>query len=147
MSVTDSQVRKLMNEYNKHGIIETASMMSGMDRKTGSKYIRSGVLPSDIASGPRCYRTREDPFEEDWPKVRLMLKNAPSLQAKFVFEWLQEQDPDRYEPGQLRTLQRKFKLWFATEGPDKEVFFGQNHRPGEAMQMDFTNCQKSSNNL
>jgi hypothetical protein len=142
MSVRDAQVRKLMEEYNKHGIIKTASMMSGMDRKTGSKYIKSGVLPSDIASGLRCYRTREDPFEEDWPTVKLMLKSAPSLQAKFVFAWLQEQNPDRYEPGQVRTLQRKFKHWFATEGPDKETFFGQQHRPGEAMQMDFTNCNE-----
>jgi hypothetical protein len=35
-----------------------------------------------------------------------MLKQAPALQAKFVFEWLHKQKPDRYEPGQLRSLQR-----------------------------------------
>src|SRR5687767_7185802 len=46
--------------------------------------------------------------------------------------------PDRYHEGQLRTLQRHVKQWRAQSGPDKEVFFQQEHRPGEAMQTDFT---------
>ncbi len=46
--------------------------------------------------------------------------------------------PEGYAPGQLRTLQRRVKQWRAQEGPPKRVFFPQVHRPGEAMQTDFT---------
>jgi hypothetical protein len=46
--------------------------------------------------------------------------------------------PDRYEAGQLRTFERRVEQWRAEHGPDKEVFFPQAHRPGEAGQTDFT---------
>jgi hypothetical protein len=39
---------------------------------------------------------------------------------------------------QLRTLQRKLKHWRATEGPAQEVYFAQEHRPGELCESDFT---------
>ena len=45
MIVTDAQVRKFMEEMSKHGQIGRASMMAGMDRKTGRKYLSSGILP------------------------------------------------------------------------------------------------------
>jgi hypothetical protein len=35
-------------------------------------------------------------------------------------------------------LQRKIKAWRATEGPPKEVFFDQIHRPGQVGASDFT---------
>ena len=127
-----------MEEMSKHGKVGRASMMSGMDRKTGRKYIRSGKLPSESKKKERDYRTREDPFLEDWPRVRAMLKEAPALEGKALFEWLMEDRPGRYEPGQVRTFQRRVKQWRATEGPDQEVFFAQEHRPGEAMQVDPT---------
>jgi len=127
-----------MAEMSKHGKVGRASMMSGMDRKTGRKYVRSGRLPSESGKGERDYRTREDPFVEDWPTVRAMLKDAPALEGKALFEWLLEERPGRYEPGQVRTFQRRVKEWRATEGPDKEVFFAQEHRPGEALQVDGT---------
>jgi len=140
--VTDAQVRKLMEEISKHGKIGRASMMSGMDRKTGRKYFRSGSLPSDLKKEEREYRTRDDPFASDWPMLKEMLEDAPALEGKALFEWLMEQRPGRYEPGQVRTLQRRIKQWRATEGPDKEVFFAQEHRPGEAMQVDPTCAKK-----
>lgn len=142
MGVTDAQVRKLMEEKSKHGKSGRAAMMAGMDRKTARKYLRSGKLPSEMKRAERDYRTREDPFAEDWPVVKGMLKDAPALEGLALFEWLVERNPERYEPGQVRTFQRKIKNWRATEGPDKEVFFAQNHLPGEAMQMDFTNCNR-----
>ncbi|MCP4680236.1 MAG: IS21 family transposase [Deltaproteobacteria bacterium] len=140
MGVTDAQVRKLMEERSTHGKIGRAAMMAGMDRKTARNYLRSEKLPSEMKSAERDYRTREDPFAEDWPMLEGMLGDAPALESKALFEWLMERSAGRYEPGQVRTLQRKIKNWRATKGPDKEVFFAQNHRPGEAMQMDFTNC-------
>ena len=137
MSVTDAQVRKLMEEFTKCHRVGMASMKAGMDRKTGRKFIRSGKLPSDGLS-ERAYRTRQDPFAEDWPQLEGMLMAAPELEAKALLEWLQEQRPQQYQPGQVRTLQRRIKHWRATEGPDKVVFFAQEHIPGEAMQTDFT---------
>lgn len=134
---TDTQVRKLMEELTKHGQIGLAAMRAGMDEKTARKYRDAEKFPSQLKQ-PRTWRTREDPFEEDWGEIRDRLKDAPELEAKTLFELLVADQPGRYEPGQLRTLQRRIRQWRALEGPDKEVFFAQQHRPGEAMQTDFT---------
>ncbi|MCP4547061.1 MAG: IS21 family transposase [bacterium] len=137
MLTTDAQVRRLFEEMAKHSKIGLASMRSGMDRKTGRKYVKAGMFPSEMAK-PRDWRTREDPFEKDWPEVERRLSDAPDLEAKTIFELLMEEFPDRYEPGQLRTFQRRVRRWRAASGPSKEVFFPQEHRPGEGMQTDFT---------
>ena len=65
---TDAQVRKLMEEMTawEPGLGGAAG---GHDRKTARKYVRAGQLPSEM-TGPRTWRTREDPFEEHWPEVR-----------------------------------------------------------------------------
>ncbi len=107
MRTTDAQVRKLMEEMSKHGKVGRASMMSGMDRKTGSKYIRSGEIPSEAKKEERGYRTRDDPFCKDWSCIKSMLTDAPALEGKALFEWLMEQQPGRYDPGQVRTFQRR----------------------------------------
>ncbi len=130
-----------MEEMSKHGKIGRASMMAGMHRQTGKKYVLSGKLPSQVEI-ERNWRTRDDPFEEDWPGIKAMLKDAPALEAKALFEWLTKQKPGKYDPGQVRTFQRRVKQWRAMEGPDKEVFFEQEHRPGEAIQTDFTSGNK-----
>ena len=139
MTVSDAQVRKLMEETSKHGKVGVAALRSGMDRGTAAKYLEAGKLPSELKT-ERTWRTREDPFEEDWPEIAERLKDAPELEAKALFEHLLVQKPGQYDPGQLRTLQRRLKQWRAKEGPPKTVFFAQEHRPGEAMQTDFTWC-------
>jgi transposase InsO family protein len=136
-SVSDAQVRKLMEEMSKHGQIGRAAMKADMDRKTARRYVTAGKLPSELAE-PRAWRTREDPFEEHWPEVAEQLGETPGLEAKTLFEWLMEKHPGRYEAGQLRTLQRHVRVWRAERGPEKEVVLGQLHRPGEAAQTDFT---------
>lgn len=141
MTTTDAQVRKLMEENQRHGKVGVAAVRSGMHRNTAGKYLRTSQLPSDLKA-PRWWRTRPDAFEEDWPEVASMLKDSPDLDATTLFEYLCRRDPERYEEGQLRTLQRRVKQWRAQYGPDKEVFFSQEHRPGEAMQTDFT-CANS----
>lgn len=135
--VSDAQVRRLMQEMSGHGQIGRASRKADMDRKTARKYVRAGKLPSQM-SKPRAWRTRADPFDEDWAEIEARLKQSPTLQAKALFEWLTEKHPRRYDEGQLRTLQRHIQAWRAQEGPEKEVVFGQQHRPGEAAQTDFT---------
>ena len=137
MTVKDAQVRKLRMEMKKHGKIGLAAMRTGMNRKTARKYESTDKLPSELRK-PRDYRTRKDPFEQDWLWVESLLKESPGLEAKIIFEGLQRKAPGRYQDGQLRTLQRHIKQWRALSGPDKEVFFPQEHRPGEAIQLDFT---------
>jgi hypothetical protein len=138
-AVTDAQVRKLMEEMSKHGRIGDAAMKAGMHRQTARKYVEAGTLPSTMAA-PRDWRTRPDPFEEHWPEIEARLRATPELEAKTVFELLQEQYPGRYEDGQLRTLQRRVKQWRAAHGPERDVVFAQQHRPGEAAQTDFTHA-------
>ncbi len=141
MRVTDAQVRRLMEEHTKHGRVDLASLRAGMHRNTGSKYLRVGKVPSELLQ-PRTWRTRKDPFAEDWAELAERLEDAPELEAKALFEDLCERRPERYQEGQLRTLQRRVKQWRATSGPPKELFFEQEHRPGEAMQTDFTSANK-----
>lgn len=126
-----------MEEMTKHGEVGRAADKAGMDRKTARKYIATGKLPSQKVTD-RDWQTREDPFAKDWPWVTGLLKDAPGLEAKTLFDALVERSPGRYEEGQLRTLQRHIKRWRAEEGPEKRVFFAQAHRPGEAAQTDFT---------
>lgn len=126
-----------MDEMNKHGRIGMAAMKSGMDRKTGRKYVSAGKLPSEMVA-ERKWRTRQDPFADHWPELESMLSKAPELEAKSLLEVLEGKYPGRYDSGQLRTLQRHVRRWRAQSGPDKEVMFAQQHRPGEAAQTDFT---------
>lgn len=134
---TDKQVRRLMVEMGKHGVVGVAAARSGMDRKTARKYVARGKLPSELKQ-PRTWLTRSDPFAEDWPEVVERLVDAPELESKALFEYLLACRPERYEPGQVRTFQRHVRRWRAQWGPPKEVFFAQEHRPGEALQTDFT---------
>src|SRR6266542_1913129 len=126
-----------MEEMSKHGQVGLAAMRAGMDRKTARKYVKAEKLPSEMVQ-PRTWRTRPDPFAEDWPAIAARLEAAPGLEAKTLFELLCEERPGRYEAGQLRTLQRRIRQWRAQRGPERQVFFAQAHRPGEAGQTDFT---------
>ena len=67
-----------------------------------------------------------------------MLSANPGFEAKTLFEDLQRRYPGRFSDGQLRTLQRRIKVWRALEGPRREVIFGQVHEPGALGQSDFT---------
>ena len=137
MGVTDHQVRKLMQEYSKTNNVGISSARAGMSRKTGSKYLRNGKMPSAQRKS-HTWRTRKDPFSEDWEQVTSRLADCPELESKALFEWLCDECPGRYHEGQLRTFQRRVRLWRAAHGPDKEVFFPQEHRPGKRLSTDFT---------
>jgi hypothetical protein len=116
-------------------------MKAGVDEKTARKYRRLGKLPSELATA-HTWQTRKDPFEEVWHEIKSMLAINAGLEAKTIFEDLQRRNPGRFDDGQLRTLQRRMKIWRATEGPAKEVFFTQLHYPGELSQSDFTHMNK-----
>jgi hypothetical protein len=53
---------------------------------------------------------------------------------------LEDRFPGRFHPGQLRTLQRRVRDWRATCGPEREVYFEQEHRPGHQASFDFTHA-------
>ena len=137
--VTDNQVRKLMKHLQQEKTLGVAAAKAGMDEKTARKYRDLERLPSEIqAQNRRTWRTRDDPFAENWPEIRMFLDNNPGLEAKTLFEYLQRQYPGRFPDGQLRTLQRKVKNWRAQDGPAREVYFPQVHTPGRLSQSDFT---------
>lgn len=135
--VKDAQVRKLMDEMSKHGRVGLAALRAGLHRNTARRYLELGKLPSEQKQ-PRTWRTRPDPFAEDWEQIAARLEAAPELEAKALFEDLMHRRPGRYEEGQLRSLQRRVKRWRAEHGPEREVLLPQQHRPGEALQTDFT---------
>ena len=112
-------------------------MKTDMDPKTARRYLDAGKLPSEMKL-ERDWRTREDPFSEVWEEIARQLEDAPGLEAKTVFEALQRSHPGRFDDGQLRTLQRRFKIWRATEGSAKETYFAQIHEPGRLSASDFT---------
>lgn len=133
--VTAQQVRSLMKDLGEGRPLSAAAARSGMSENTGRKYRReSGLAPRE----PRKYRTRKDPFEAVWPEIEKLLEQAPGLEAQSVFEALRQREDVSFGDGQLRTLQRRMKRWRASHGPEKEVMFPQEHRPGEAGQSDFT---------
>ena len=138
MTISDKQFRKLMNEMRNHGNLSRAALRAGMAPNTARKYVTQDKVPSEAATSARAWQTRANPFEEDWVEITARLSDCPDLEAKTIFESLTERSPTRYQPGQLRTLQRHMRRWRALEGPPKEVFFQQEHKPGEAMQTDFT---------
>jgi len=116
---------------------ELAAAKAGMDVKTARKYLRTRVLPSELKAD-RHWRTHKDEFADVWPEVKEQLSANPGLEAKTIFAALQRKYPERFADGQLRTLQRKVKHWRAIEGPAQEVYFAQEHRPGELCESDFT---------
>jgi hypothetical protein len=120
---------------------ESAAAAAGMSVRTARKW-ESGSFPSGPRA-PRSWRTRPDSFEGVWDEeiVPLLLRDEERiLQATTLFELLESRHPGRFEPGQLRTLQRRMRDWRAVQGPDREVYFEQVHPPGREAQLDFTHA-------
>ncbi len=139
--VSDQQVKRLWRLAQGRFSLEVAAAKAGMDPKTARKYLRARRLPSEMQQ-KHTWRTRPDPFTEVWDEIEERLRIEPGLQAKTLFEYLQQREPGRFSEGQVRTLQRRIKNWRALEGPPREVFFAQDHYPGELCQSDFTHCRE-----
>lgn len=71
------------------------------------------VRPTHRKAQPplRHWRTRLDPFESTWPTVVTWLEAEPDRTGRELFERLRREQPDTFPPGQLRTLQRRIKMW------------------------------------
>jgi transcriptional regulator with XRE-family HTH domain len=139
---TDHEVRRMRNERHKGKTQEQAAARAGMSVRTARKYERLAQLPSQLKK-PRA-RTRPNPFAQDWPWVQAQLERDSALQVKTLFDELCLRFPGRYQPIQLRTLQRHVAFWRAQEGPARAVIFEQVHQPGRLGQSDFTHMDDLS---
>jgi len=116
---------------------ELAAAKAGISERSARRIDGAATLPSQT---PRRYwRSRADPFAAVWDtEIVPLLKGAPALMAITLLRKLQDDHPDQYPDGVLRTLQRHVRQWRAFEGPAKEVFFPQDHAPGHRGLSDFT---------
>lgn len=122
---------------------EAAAAAAGMSVRSARKW-EEGAMPSETKKA-RSWRTRADPFATVWEsEVVPLLKTDEKgvLEAKTVLEVLGVSHPGRFEAKQARTLQRRMRDWRALYGPEKEVFFPQEHVAGREAAMDFTDCRE-----
>jgi hypothetical protein len=136
----DTEVKLFMQARHKGATQQVAAAKAAMSERTARRYERAGKLPSELKR-PHTWRTRPNPFEEDWPWVVAQLERDPALQGTTLFALLCERHPERYQPIQVRTLQRHIAQWKALHGPEQDVIFEQRHRPGERGQSDFTHME------
>ena len=135
--ITQQQYKRLMSEYEKTGNSSFSAMKADMDRTTARKYIEAGKCPAELQV-KHTWRTRPDPLAKVWPEVVRMLQDAPELEAKTLFEHFLARADSGLEESHLRTFFRRVRHWRATQGPEQEVFFAQERKPGELMQLDWT---------
>lgn len=135
--ITDFQYRRLIKIFNCTGDISMSSIKSGMDRKTGAKYIAGGKSPSE-SKKPHTWRTRPDPFSDVAKELELLLDRADDLEPLTIFEYFQSKYPGKFHDGQLRTLERRVKAWKMEHGKSKDLSIPQLHEPGKLMELDWT---------
>ena len=139
--VTDAQVRRLREKQMAGKTLAAAAAAAGMSERAARKW-QSGALPS-TAKAPRTWRTREDPFADVWQSEvvpQLVADTDGRLQVLTLFKALCRRHPGRFQPGQLRTLQRRVREWRVQYGPDSEVYFEQVAVPGREAAFDFTDA-------
>ena len=130
----------MKEERNNGKSIKQSAAAGNMCEKTARKYLKAGKLPSQTTK-PRKYRTHPDAFFRVWDSIRPFLENNERIEGKTLFEYLQNENPGKFQDGQLRSFQRKIKNWKAIQGPDKEVYFPQEYKPGFQCQSDFTHME------
>jgi hypothetical protein len=139
--VTDAQVRRLREKRMDGNTVGAAAAAAGMCERTARDW-QEGPFPSATKTA-RTWRTRDDPFEDVWTTEvvpRLAADTDRRLQALTLFDWLCDRHPGRFEPGQVRTLQRRVRDWRAQHGSDVEAYFEQTAVPGREGALDFTDA-------
>lgn len=92
---------------------ETSQELSRFVKSLSTAWRDGEIRPTHCkqSTGPRAWRTRVDPFESVWPVVERWLDERPDANAKELFHRLQTELSVYFDPGQLRTLQRRVKEW------------------------------------
>ena len=126
-------------KHRKNKSQELAAAKAGISERSARRIESSTTVKLPSQTPRRYWRARANPFEDVWEsEVVPLLKSAPKLMAITLLRQLQDAHPDRFPDGMLRTLQRHVRQWRALKGPDKEVFFPQDHAPGQQGLSDFT---------
>lgn len=141
--ITKKQYQRLMSEYEKTGKIVVSAMKADVHPQTAGKYIEAAKPPAELQA-KHTWRTRPDPVGGIWERAERMLEKAPELEAKELFSYLcgMYGEEAGVDSSGLRTFQRRVQSWKLARGPDKEVFFEQEHLPGRVMQLDWTNANE-----
>lgn len=139
--VGDGQVKELRRLLSSGRTLAASARMTEMSEKTARDYRDDDRLPS-TRKQPRNYRTRTDPFAVVWDEVQQRLQDEPRLKAKTLFAWLQTSRPGEFPDSTRRTFERRVSQWRALHGPNKPVFFSQEHQPGRLAASDFTVCNE-----
>ena len=133
-----------MQKYKQHRLKLTqvaAAAKVGLSERSAQRIELSAGLPSQRES--RAWRTRSDPLEPVWDReVVPLLESDGALNAVTLLEELQRRYPGDYDTSVLRTLQRRVRQWRAVYGPEREVYFAQEHPPGRLGLSDFTVCDE-----
>ena len=141
--VKDAQVGVLRRRRMEGKTQEAAAAAAAMSVRSARKW-EHGAFPSQRGK-PHTWRTRADPFGEVFESEVVPLLAADEkrvLEARTLLGELNRRHPGDFSARHLRTLQRRIRQWRALNGPDKEVFFPQEHPPGREAAYDFTNCDE-----
>ncbi len=139
--VTDKQVRLLRTKLMQGKTQVAAAAAASMSERSARSW-KEGLLPS-LTRRPRTWRTRPDPFAEVWAAELVPLLERDEervLEARTLLFELEQKYPGQYGERRLRTLQRRMRHWRALHGPEREVFFEQEHVPGREGAFDFTDA-------
>ena len=138
--ITDHQVHK----YKQHRLRlnqVAAAAKAGLSERSARRIEISEALPSQREA--RAWRTRTDPLTAVWDsEVVPLLESDGALNAVTLLEELQRRYPGDYDTTVLRTLQRRVRQWRAVYGPEREVYFAQEHPPARLGLSDFTVCDE-----
>ena len=139
--ITKQQYQRLMKTYKETGQIQASALKADVNRHTARKYIEAKQSPGELKAR-HTWRTRPDPLDKIWAEAAQMLQDAPELEIKTVFEYFLAQPDSGLEERHQRTFYRRARHWHATAGPAKEVFFAQDRKPGELLQLDWTHARE-----
>lgn len=62
--------------------------------------------------------------------------------ARSLWDWLQASRPGEFTDARKRTFERRINQWKRRSGTEPELFFAQEHRPGERLQADWTKADQ-----
>jgi hypothetical protein len=130
------------------GFLEASIRVFSVDDCTVGKLPKEGNAPNPTAGLEALYReqerrkrvlgwrrTHKDPFEGEWEQILSWLVANPERSSGDIFRELQRRSPGRYQPLQIRTLQRGMRkirtslLETAEEQWQEEVIHGRSSPP------------------
>lgn len=133
--ITSQQESIYMKERNSGETQELAAAKSGMSVSSGYRTEKGLRQPKK----PRTHRTRTDPLADIWESELLpLLGTEPTLTGLTLWEHLDDNFPEEYPYGLLRTLQRRVANFKLEHGPSKDVIFRQSFPAGVQGMSDFT---------